>query len=97
MDAMTQRAIEAQQQLDHLLESEAAYKFMAGCAKFMSEEGLRLLQDAAKNGQRWAFRLLVDAMKVLAKVEMARAASAGRRTAPPVRMRTGFAKDGDKV
>lgn len=100
MDALTvddARREQAQQQLDDLLDSEVAYKFMAGCAQYMSKDGLDELKKAAGNGQRWAFRLLVDAMKVLAKLEMAKAIAAGRKQGPKVKVRTTFAQDGQKT
>lgn len=98
MDPLTNRRInEAQRALNDLLDSETAYRFMAGCAEYMSGDGLAQLKRAAQNGQRWAFRLLIDAMKVLARMEMAKAMAAGRKVGPKVQVTTGFARDGDKT
>ncbi len=100
MDALSPEEIrrrEAQQALNDLLDSEVAYKFMAGAADFMTKEGLEKLKDAARKGQRWAFRLLIDAMKVLAKLEIAKATATGRQQGPPIKVKTRFARDGEKI
>lgn len=98
IDERKRRTEDARLKLTKMLDSETAYRFCSEAAEFMSRDGIKVLKREASKGQRWAFRLLMDVMKILAQLELIRAAQQGRKDEnEAVDIETSWPSDGDKA
>lgn len=105
LDAKTKKAYkealarqeEARVKLTTMLDSETAYRFCCEAAEFMSKEGIGILKTHARQGSRWAFRLLMDVMRILTQLELIRAAQRGAKDPEPLEIETQWPEDGAKA
>ena len=99
----------ADKKLREFIEDGKAYRFLQGVVSFMETDGLKYLKKRAigtvcracqgSNGEAWAWKLMVDGMKMIANLEEARliARTRERETSEPRVITAEFPSEGVKA